>query len=172
MYKDLRELINLFENAHMFRQINIRQGLQGKGIYDRQFPILNYIAKNEGCTQVDIAKALYISPASVAISTKRLQKAGLIQKEVDENSLRKNRVTVTEEGREIIQQCRQIFAQLDNMMFRGFAEDDMEALKGLLARMVYNLAGEEGKNLNPLARMAFINKLNQEEKNLMEENSK
>ena len=91
---------------------------------------------------------------------------------MDENSLRKNRVTVTEEGREIIQQCRQIFAQLDGMMFRGFEEDDMEALKGLLARMVYNLAGEEGKNLNPLARMAFINKLNQEEKNLMEENSK
>ncbi len=172
MLKDYRELVNLFENTHLFRKVCIRQVLQGKRIYDRQFPILNYIFRNDGCTQVEIAKALYITPASVAISTKRLQKAGLIKKEVDAASLRKNRILMTELGKEIVKDCRMAVRKADNDMFQGFKEIELENLKNYLDRMLVNLAGEEGRNLTPLARAAFINKMNQEENKDMEGKSK
>lgn len=169
MLKDYRELANLFENTHVFRKSYVRQVLRGKGIYYRQFPILNYIYCNDGCTQVEIAKALYISPASVAVSTKRLQKAGMIEKKVDEDSLRKNRIRMTPKGREIVESCRLAMKKTDNEMFSGFREEELEQLKGFLDRMLVNLAGEEGRNLTPLSRTAFVNKMNQEEKDAMEE---
>ncbi|PWL45589.1 MAG: hypothetical protein DBY39_07100 [Clostridiales bacterium] len=172
MLKDYRELVNLFENTHLCRKVCIRQALRGKGIYDRQYPILNYIFRNDGCTQVEIARALYISPASVALSTKRLQKAGLIQKKVDADSLRKNRISMTPMGYEIMQGCRLAVQQVDNNMFAEFKTEELSQLKALLDRMLVNLAGEEGRNLTPLARTAFINKMNQEEKKDMEEDDK
>lgn len=167
MQKDHKELANLFENTHLFRKVCIRQALQGKGIYDRQFPILNYICHNDGCTQVDIAKALYISQPSVAISIRRLQKAGMIQKEVDTVNLRKNRITITSVGQEIIQNCRSAVREIDNEMFQGFSAEELDQMNNFFDRMLVNLAGEEGRNLTPLARTAFINKLKQKD---MEEN--
>lgn len=172
MLKDYKELVNLFENTHLCRKVCIRQVLRGKGIYDRQYPILNYIFRNDGCTQVEIARALYISPASVALSTKRLQKAGLIQKKVDADSLRKNRIFMTPIGHDIMLDCRDAVRQTDNNMFEGFNSEELNQLSVFLDRMLVNLAGEEGRNLTPLARTAFINKMKQEEKKDTEENDK
>lgn len=163
--EELRKIANLFENTHMFRKLYFRNKRKQHGLYDGQFPILNYIRKNPDCTQIEIAQALYISPASVAISTKRLQKSGLINKTVDESSLRSNRISLTEKGAEIIGAVFEEATSIDQNMFKGFSDSELETLTEYLERVAYNLAGEEGKNLTPLARTAYLNKINFDEKN-------
>ena len=71
-----------------------------------------------------------------------------------------------------MQGCRSAVQQVDNNMFAEFKTEELSQLKALLDRMLVNLAGEEGRNLTPLARTAFINKMNQEEKKDMEEDDK
>ena len=160
-----KRISNLFENAHIFRKYYSRKEFKELQVNPKQFPILNFIYNNPDCTQVEIASELYISPASVAISTKRLQKAGLIDKAVDESSLRTNRISLTESGREIVEKSRVLMMKTDDVMFADFTDEELVQLEGYLKRMVRNLAGEEGENLTPLTRTAFINKIKMEDEN-------
>ena len=66
------------------RHYVVRRALKDSGVYFGQPPILDYLAKNGTGTQNEIAKALYVSPASVSVSLRRMQKAGLIEKAADE----------------------------------------------------------------------------------------
>lgn len=163
MEKNFKEIANLFENAHIFRKFYARKEFKELQVKPKQFPILNYVYNNPGCTQVEIASELYISPASVAISTKRLQKSGILEKEVDENSLRTNRVTLTDLGKSIVERSRILMRNTDAVMFTDFTDEELATLRCYLKRMVRNLAGEEGENLTPLTRTAFKNKIKMEE---------
>ena len=54
-----------------------------------QYPLLNYLSRHPDAAQQELASVLFVSPASVAQSTKRLQKAGLLEKASDPENLRK-----------------------------------------------------------------------------------
>ena len=91
-------------------------------------------------------------------------KGGLITKRIHENSLRTNRVFLTEKGESVVKECRICMQETDNQMFKDFTDDEIETLKGYLTRMVSNLAGKEDGNLNALSRAAFKNRMRSEER--------
>ena len=64
--------------------------------------LMSYVLEHPGCTQGEIASFLYISPASVATSCKRLEQEGLLERRVDPVNRRKNQLYVTEAGAEAI----------------------------------------------------------------------
>ena len=119
---------NMTELSRRIRKIYLlRRGLFGKLAADlevdmQQNPILQYVKANPQCTQVELAKALAVSPASIASSIKRMQKTGLIQKEVNEKDLRQNRLSITQKGLETSEQCKAIAQSLNHKMFDGFSE--------------------------------------------------
>lgn len=82
---------------------------------------------NPGCTQVQVADHLRVSPASIALSTKRLQKAGYLTKEVDAENLRCKRLYISEEGQRVCAMCRERLDQIDAVAFQGFSEEELEA---------------------------------------------
>ena len=78
------EVMQYFQRAHLLRTILNRRTAMESGLFLGQLPMLEYIWLHDGCTQVEVAQALDVSAASVAVSTKRLQKAGLLVKKTDE----------------------------------------------------------------------------------------
>ena len=126
----------------------LRRGLFGKLAADlevdmQQNPILQYVKANPQCTQVELAKALAVSPASIASSVKRMQKTGLIQKEVDEKDLRQNHLSITQKGIETSKQCEAIAQSLNHKMFDGFSEEELDALENYLERLIHNLSSNK-----------------------------
>ena len=109
------------------------------GLYFGQLPILESVRDNDGCSQTDIAELLHVSPASIALSTKRLSKAGLLDKKAQEGNLRCNSLMITDKGRAAVKKCRAAFDELDAKMFDGFSADDFRCLKEYLDRMITNL---------------------------------
>lgn len=109
------------------------------GVYFGQPPILEYLSKNESCTQKELADHLSVSPPSVAMSIKRMQKAGLVDKSADSSDLRYNRISLTEKGREMSVCCQKEFHKIDSRMFEGFSEPEIEQLCGYITRMTNNL---------------------------------
>jgi len=103
-----------------------------------QMPVLEYVGQHPGCSQVEIAETMLVSPASVALSTKRMQKAGLIEKQVDENNLRKKMLYITPGGMQAAQECRKMMDKIDEQMLEGFSEEEKEVLCGYLRRMISN----------------------------------
>lgn len=115
-------------------------------------PILEYIRKNSGCMQVDIAKSMQVTPSAVTQSTKKLESLGLIEKKTDMDNLRVKKMYITDKGNETLHRGTQIFDEVDTVMFNGFSDDDIASLCELLDRINKNILshnpdmGDETKN--------------------------
>lgn len=114
------------------------------GVYRSQHQILMYIAANPDASQKDIARMHETSTATIAVSLKKLEKAGYIRREVDESDNRFNRIQVTEKGLAVVEKSRAIFARLEEEMFEGFEEEDYQVLESLLDRVCQNIKKMNG----------------------------
>ncbi len=116
------------------------------GLYHGQFPIIDAVRRHDGCTQKDLADRLMVSPASVAVSTKRLEKAGLLIRKTDENNARCNRLSITEKGIEVSNKCREAFDSIDAQAFAGFSDEELDGFVSYLDRIIQNLGGDTERN--------------------------
>ena len=141
-------MLEYHELMHMFLHISkLHRVLSGKRLakmnpYAGQWmPVIRYVMEHDGCTQVELATFLRVTPASVALSTKRMQRAGYLEKEVDEYNLRRNKLHVTALGEKLAADCKDAFDALDRETFKGFTDEEMEVLAGYLDRIAMNMSG-------------------------------
>ncbi len=111
-------------------------------------PILQQIRRFPGCMQVDIAKALGVTPAAVTQSTKKLEAAGLIEKKMNTDNLRIKQIYITDKGINMLERGTEIFDKVDNIMFDGFSDEESGQLRGLLDKINRNLAAYNPKNID------------------------
>jgi len=100
-------------------------------------------AETEGkvCSQREVAKVLRLAPATVAVSLKSLEREGYVQRRTDERDARRNRVSLTEKGRQAVELCGRAFREVDEQMLAGFTPQERQQLSGFLRRMMENLGG-------------------------------
>ncbi len=134
------EIIDRMNKLNIIHRMNIQTEAYKNGLYLGQLPILEYIRKNNKCTQRELANFLKISPPSIATSVKRMQKAGLIEKETDETDQRYSRLSITKKGIEISEKCRTQYDQIDAQLFAGFSEKECETLYDFFGRMIKNIS--------------------------------
>ncbi|MDE5569914.1 MAG: MarR family transcriptional regulator [Ruminococcus sp.] len=139
-----KQLVDMLENIHLLRHLFIRRISEKSPIHFGQVAIMKTIEQNENCTQATIAECLGVSPASVATSTKRLQKAGLVTKTVDEYNLRCKRLALTDEGRSAIENVNNIFKEYDELIFKNFSEKEKIMFMSFLERLVGEMRKIEG----------------------------
>lgn len=140
---DLKELSHSFIRLECVKRFTMHNMLKDSGVYFGQPPILDFLEKNGVCTQNELAKALEVSPASIAVSIKRMQKNGVVEKIADDNDLRCNRISLTEKGREMTREMHRKFGQIDKIMFTDFDENELATLKEYLDRIYNNLSSTE-----------------------------
>ena len=140
---ELKELSHSFIRLECVKRFTMHNMLKDSGVYFGQPPILDFLEKNGVCTQNELAKALEVSPASIAVSIKRMQKNGVVEKIADDNDLRCNRISLTEKGRELTREMHRKFDQIDKIMFTDFDENELTTLKEYLDRIYNKLASTE-----------------------------
>jgi len=109
------------------------------GIHPSQHHFLMHIAKNGACTQQSIAEAMEISAATVAVSLKKLEKGGYIEKQIGRTDGRSNLVVLTAKGEDVVEKSKCMFEQVDKEMFACVTEEEQQLLLTLLERIVNNL---------------------------------
>ena len=139
MNENLSELTGKLNKLYLSYRKCFLQQSQLHGLYVGQPQLLNYVKSNPGCTQNDIAAALGVSPASIAFSSKRLQSAGLLQKQVNNLNMRCNKLYVTTEGMEILDKFSGDFDELNAKMFEGFTDEELVQLENFAQRIETNL---------------------------------
>lgn len=125
--------------------------LEGSGIHRAQHRLLMTLAKNSFSSQVELARYLEVSAASIAVALKALKRAGLITQKSREEDNRRNFVELTEKGRHMVEESCEFFDTLDQQMYQGFSEVEKERLCDYLERVYKNLerlkkAAMEGQN--------------------------
>ncbi|MBQ4187604.1 MAG: MarR family transcriptional regulator [Firmicutes bacterium] len=91
----------------------------------------------EAC-QRDLAESMHITPAAVAVTLKKLEKAGIVEKKISEKDNRYNRIIITEKGEKIVKESYDMFRSIDTQAFEGFSEEEMKQLLGYLERVREN----------------------------------
>lgn len=143
MQKTMGELSRAFDRIAAVRRVSLWHVFAEQGLHFGQLRILEHIIKNERCTQSDIAEKLDVSPASIALSTKRLQKTGMIKKAEDNNNRRCNILTVTEKGHETVVECRRELDLFDEKMFAGTSGEERLFLTNILERLLKNCTSDK-----------------------------
>ena len=139
MKEELRELVGSLSKTFITHRKCFLKYSQKFGLYVGQPQVLNFVRKHPGCTQNEIAQAIGVSAASIAFSTKRLQTAGFLQKQVNSLNMRCNKLYVTPEGQEILQQFSGGYDELNNAMFEGISEEELKLLESISERVNNNL---------------------------------
>ena len=137
----IEELSKKMVLVHALRRTVLNREREQLGQKLIPVPLMAYVLEHPGCTQGEIASFLYISPASVATSCKRLEQEGLLERRVDPVNRRKNQLYVTGEGEELTLEKRAMLERVDERTFEGIGEADREVFSRVLDRMLDNLGG-------------------------------
>ncbi|MBQ2754801.1 MAG: winged helix-turn-helix transcriptional regulator [Clostridia bacterium] len=103
-----------------------------------QMQIIEFLLERPGSTQVEIANKLMVTPASITLTTKRMEKQGLITKEVDRDNLRCKKLFATELAEELYNTNIKIFRKVDRILFEGLPESTISQLNQNLNTAVEN----------------------------------
>ncbi len=136
---DLRELVHQLISISVIHRCRITKSASSVGLYFGQPVILEYVKSNDLCSQKELATAVHISPASAAISLKRIEKAGFLTRKPDEKDPRKKLLSITPKGEKALLEFYKICDTTDKEMFKGFSDEEKETLHKLLLRLHENL---------------------------------
>ncbi len=114
---------------------------EAEHVHPRQAPILGMLLHNEGMSQADLARALKVTPATVAVSAARLERLGLICRRRNARNQRANVLALTQTGRAKAQRLLEAMEAVRLAAFEGFSEEELAQLDSYCARMTQNLRG-------------------------------
>ncbi|CUH94693.1 hypothetical protein P22_0759 [Propionispora sp. 2/2-37] len=143
MLYDSNALEWLFRTFNRMHYNLMKAEMVERGLSEASHPAILFTLKgdmkNMSATQKELSERIGISPATVAISVKRMEKAGLIRKVSDKSDLRRNYITLTDKGLRFISECEDAIKKIDLGTFRGFSEAETGQLKQFYLRMIHNL---------------------------------
>ncbi|MGI6709878.1 MAG: MarR family winged helix-turn-helix transcriptional regulator [Bacilli bacterium] len=132
-----------FGKVILTKKIMINNIFKETNVYYGQHLILEVLSKNDGITQVEIASKLGVTAASVALSTKRMEKNGLLCKKVDETNLRCKKLYITKKGLDSLKKIHKEIKKFNNKMFEGFTEKEIENLSFYLDKIMRNVINDK-----------------------------
>jgi MarR family transcriptional regulator, organic hydroperoxide resistance regulator len=117
----------------------IAQQLATFGLYVGQELILVQLWKEEGLTQTVLAERVGIDVSTMTKALQRLERYGLVTRQLDSNDTRIWRVFLTDQGRTLQPQITAAWDQVEQHALAGFTPDESAMLSQLLQRIERNL---------------------------------
>jgi DNA-binding MarR family transcriptional regulator len=114
--------------------------LEEIGVYHGQPPMLFILNKADGQSQKELARILGVTPATITVMLKRMEKSNLVLRKQDDEDQRISRVYITEEGKEIANKAKQVMNDIDQECFGNFTVEEKIILRRLLMQMRDNLS--------------------------------
>lgn len=108
-------------------------------LHPSQMKILIQLLKEGRCNQRRLVQGMGCSAASVAMSVKRLEKSGYLEKTADPQDLRSSSIALTSEGRKLAQESLRMMRYLEDIQFEGFSEEELKEMVKFQERMIENI---------------------------------
>ncbi|WCK55658.1 MarR family transcriptional regulator [Aneurinibacillus sp. Ricciae_BoGa-3] len=109
------------------------------GITPSQWSILAVLWQREGIPQVELQQRLRLEGATVTGILQRMEKAGLIQRQVDKADKRAMLVYLTEQGKSLEEILIPEAKAVNELALKDFTEDERLFLVRLLTRALHNM---------------------------------
>ena len=138
----IQKTVHAFIMADILHRRSIESWANDAGMHRSQHRMLMYLTKCESIpSQKDLAKHFDISPAAVAVTLKKLESDGYIErgKCSERSDSRFNEIRITDRGRDAALQSRKYFQHVDREALKDFSEEELDLFTSFLERMSQNL---------------------------------
>lgn len=132
-------LYNIFAQVIRLHYHRTHTLLDKVGVYHGQPGMLFLLYKKDGQSQKDLANKLNIKPATVTVMLRRMEKAGLLKRKADDIDQRISRVYITEKGKEVCEEVKEIMKIINSECFSNFTAEEEILLRRLLMQVRDNL---------------------------------
>lgn len=120
----------------MFAMKKIRE--KGYKITIDQWLIIKSILENPEITQQELAKNVFKDNASVTRIIDLMVKSNYLNRKVDTNDRRKSILSVTKEGKDIIEKVQNIVLENRKIALEGIDKEDLDAMDIILQKIITN----------------------------------
>lgn len=132
----------MIQTDRMHKQL-IDSSVADIGIHRTQHRILMHIARNNKLdSQKSLADHISVTPAAITGALKKLEQGGYIRR-VQGADNRYNEVVITESGKRIVRETRELFMGIDRALFEGFTEDELDGYISYLEKIQKNIKKRE-----------------------------
>ena len=106
-------------------------------------------------SQRELAEELHVTPATVTVSLRSMERDGYVKKIVDNNDMRRKRIALTDKGRKVLDKLDEVYERIGIATFDNFTTEEREQIADYFTRMIDNLnrttaaAREAQKTNNP-----------------------
>ena len=128
--------------ARLFQNRMRSYDLDGVMSQESARQIMRELAREDGCSQLELVHRTHLKPPTVSVTLKRLESEGLVERKSDPIDQRVTRVFLSEQGREHSRRVRERLKDLDAELMQGFSEEETQQLLLFLARMRDNILSE------------------------------
>ena len=145
---DEREITHYFIVTNQLHRRMVESNLEGMRIHRAQHRLLMTLSCKRSYSQVEIAKELEVSPATIAVALKNLEKEQYIVRTSKEGDNRVKDVLLTEKGQKLVQYAVGI-QKRKNHAGHNYAGDEIGHIAGRLQEffeeIILQLIDQQGK---------------------------
>ena len=120
--------------AHIYFQNDFKEYSIGHA----QVRTLNFIAHNEGITQVQLSDYLKLDKSSITSQLRILENNGYIKRKISHHDARVHQIFITDKTKEILEPLKNIFSTWSNVLLDGLSESEKKNVFLLLEKMRKN----------------------------------
>lgn len=135
MVRQKNAMANVFNEIITEYKMCVAKIAKKYNLYIGQTEVLFLLKDKPGWTQKDLANELGVSKATIGVSLRRMELAGLVSRITDLQDARCIRVSLTDKGSEICEKCNQAFKEIYDSMFVSFTGDKHQQALNMLSAM-------------------------------------
>lgn len=140
MHKSMdHKIMDQFIHVMKLHRSTLERRLHETGVHRGQHHLLMCIARNPDLSQKELAEIQNVSTAAIAVSLKKLEKGGYVERVVDARDNRSNNIRITEKGRSVVCHSIHIFQATEQQAFAGFSEEEKQQFLSYLVRAGENI---------------------------------
>ncbi|MHA6197043.1 MarR family winged helix-turn-helix transcriptional regulator [Pseudomonas wadenswilerensis] len=136
-----RRYVLLLNTAQKRLRRHLEQSAEQRaGISVVQAGALFALLKQDGALSTEVASQLDIAPSAMTGLADRMVRAGLLERRVDEQDKRINRLWLTDHGREVAALAQGELAPLNQTLGEGFSSEEMQVVSRWLTAVAERFA--------------------------------
>ena len=103
---------------------------------------LMFLIHDNKMNQKEIAQKLHITEATLSVRIKRLVDSGLVEREIDSQDKRNNKIVLSPQGEETLNGMQKEFDYVYEVICREMTQEDFETVLNIIKRMQKNIKEE------------------------------
>ncbi|MEM7356582.1 MAG: MarR family winged helix-turn-helix transcriptional regulator [Acidobacteriota bacterium] len=132
----LRNLVGFnLRRAYNRAALLFSRAFEGLDVAPLQFAALEFISKNPGSCQKDIAHHIGTTPPVLVTPLERLERRGLIQRRRGEADRRRVGVALTREGQQVMQEIEKRILSVDQELVADLSDTERKSFLQLLQKV-------------------------------------